>query len=69
MMKNGEGIYKVMINGKFHEYDNWNKLPLVIDNLISFKPDFEIGPHTEEQHKYINTFNDKMKEILNREKK
>jgi hypothetical protein len=65
----GKGVYKVLIGTKVHTYNNWNDIPLSFDNMVLFQPDWEEGPHTEEQHKYYETFSDKFDEILKRERK
>ena len=37
------------------------------ENMISFEPDAPPSPHSEEDHKYIETFNDKLQELMMRE--
>tara|TARA_R100001591_G_scaffold65077_1_gene74614 strand:- start:729 stop:941 length:213 start_codon:yes stop_codon:yes gene_type:complete len=64
----GKGTYKVLIGNKVHTCYHWNDIPLSFDNMILFQPDWEEGPHTEEQHKYYESFGDKFDEILKREK-
>lgn len=65
----GKGVYKVLIGSKVHTFKNWKDLPPEFDNIILFQPDMEDGPHTEEQHKYYNSFSDIFKELMKREKK
>jgi len=50
-------------------YDNYEDIPLEFDNVIKFLPDVPEGPHTEEQHREIEGYNDKLKELLKREKR
>lgn len=49
-------------------YSTFDEIPLIFDNLIEFKPEFPLPPHTEEQHEYINTFGPKLNELLKRER-
>ena len=37
------------------------------ENMISFEPEAPPSPHSEEDHKYIETFNDKLQELMMRE--
>jgi len=50
-------------------YHNFKDIPIEFDNVISFKPCIPDGPHTEEQHIEINSWNDKLKELMKRERK
>jgi len=50
-------------------YDNYEDIPLEFDNVIKFLPDVPEGPHTEEQHREIEGYCDKLKELLKREKR
>ena len=62
-----EGEFKVRIKNRIFTYNNTNDIPKEIGALISFKPDFPEPPHTEEQHNYIETFTDKLKQLMERE--
>jgi len=64
-----KGVYKVLINQEvktFYEYDN---IPSEFDNLIMFAPEIPEGPHTDEEHEMIEQLNDKMKDVMAREKR
>ena len=65
----GKGTYKVLIGSKVHTFENWKDLPPEFDNMILFQPDWLEGPHTEEVHKYHDSFGDIFKELMKREKK
>ena len=62
-----EGEFKVLINGKLKTFDDYNKIPMSFENLISFKFDVPPEPHTQEQHVEINKWPDRMKELMKRE--
>ena len=66
-MAKGDGTYKVLVGGKVVTYTNWNGIPDSFENMISFIPDAPPIPHSEEDHKYIETFNDKLQELMMRE--
>ena len=62
------GEYTVQINGKNFNYKNVNDIPEKFDHLIKFVPTSPKSPHTEEDHKEMATYNDKLKELMKREK-
>lgn len=61
--------FVVLIDNKLYEYQNYEDIPQVIDNVIEFKPEIPEGPHTEEQHEEIHEWEHKFKELMNRETK
>ena len=64
-----KGKFKVLNGGKVLEYDNYEDIPESFDNLISYLPDWPEPPHTEEEHALVETFNDKLKQLMKRERK
>ena len=38
-------------------YDDYDDIPMEFDNIISFKPDAPEPPHSEEDHKEMETYN------------
>ena len=63
-----QGEYKIMINREVITYTNYDDIPATFDHVISFKPDFPLGPHSEEDHEFMETFNSKLQELMGREK-
>ena len=63
------GEYIVKIGNKLFDYTNVSDIPEKFDHLIKFVPKEPPEPHTQADHDYINTFNDKFKEIAKRGKK
>ena len=61
------GEYIIKIGDKLFEYTNTNDIPEKFDNLIKFMPTSPESPHTEEEHKEMATYNDKLKELMKRE--
>ena len=60
--------YIVMVNGKLMTYENYEDIPERFDHVIKFSPDIIPGPHTEEEHEEMATYNDKLKELMERER-
>lgn len=61
--------FVVLIDNKLHEYQRYEDIPQVIDNVIQFLPEVPEGPHTEEQHEEIHEWEHKFKELMKRETK
>jgi hypothetical protein len=61
--------YVIMVNGKLNTYENYEDVPKRFDHVIKFLPDVIPEPHTEEEHKEIETYNDKLQELMKRELK
>jgi hypothetical protein len=64
-----KGQFKVIVNRELLEFNDYYDIPERIDHVILFKPDYPEGPHTDEEHELIETFNDKLKDLMKREKK
>ena len=60
------GEFVIKINGKLERYNKFDDIPNSFEHLISFKPDYPEGPHTEEEHKHMESFNSKLQELLSR---
>lgn len=64
-----KGEFDIILNGVITRYTDFDDIPLVFDNLIRFAPEIIPEPHTEEQHEEMETYNDKLKELMKRELK
>ena len=53
--------------GKVKTFTNWKDIPGSFENIIKFNPTPPPSPHNEEDHEYINTFDDKLHELMSRE--
>ena len=62
-----KGEFVIKVGSKLVTYDNYDDIPMVFDNLISFKPDAREPPHSEEDHKEMETYNTKLQELMRRE--
>jgi len=54
--------------GKLITYTNYEDIPEVFDHLIKFVPEIPPDPHTPEQHEEIGQWNDKLKQVIKRER-
>jgi len=55
-------------NGKIYTFDKFEDIPLEFDHVIKFVPKVPEPPHTEIQHDEIHSWNDKLKELMRRER-
>ena len=46
------------------EYDLYEDIPDDLDHVIEFLPEIPPGPHTQEQHKEIDSWNDKFLRLM-----
>lgn len=61
--------FVILVDGELKTYNDYGLIPLSFDNVIEFSPSIPEGPHTEEQHTEIDSWNNKLKELLKRETK
>ena len=56
--------FVIIVNGELKTYTNYEDIPPVFDHVIEFCPDVSPGPHTQEEHDDINTWNDKLQRLM-----
>jgi hypothetical protein len=61
--------FVILKDGVLETYNKYEDIPESFDNVIQFLPEIPAGPHTHEQHEEIETWNNKLKELLKRETK
>jgi hypothetical protein len=59
--------FVILRNGILETYNKYEEIPEKFDNLIKFLPDIPDGPHTHEQHEEIDSWNERLKELLKKE--
>jgi hypothetical protein len=64
-----KGRFVILLNGVLTHYSDTDSIPMAFDNLISFEPEYPEGPHTDEEHEEMTTYNDMLKELMKRELK
>lgn len=62
-----KGKFIIRMHGEDVTYTNYNTIPHQIGAVISFMPDYPEPPHTEEEHRLIHSFQDKLQELIQRE--
>ena len=63
-----KGSYKIkLFNNNIIEYDNYDYIPDKFFRLIKYNPEYPPTPHSEEDHKMIEEFDNKLHELLRRE--
>ena len=62
------GKYVIMVNGKLNTYENYEDIPKRFDHVIEFAPDIIPGPHTEEEHRELSFWENKLKLLMVRER-
>jgi hypothetical protein len=61
--------FVILDNNILKTYNKYEDIPEYFDNVIKFLPHIPEPPHTHEQHEEIDAWNDKLKELLKRERK
>jgi|15BtaG_2_1085339.scaffolds.fasta_scaffold03438_3 hypothetical protein len=62
-----KGIYKILVKGDLIVYTDYDDIPKVIDSVISFEPEYPESPHSDVDHKLIESFDRKLQELMKRE--
>lgn len=60
--------FHFIVNGQLTTYDNYEDIPDEFDNVIKFLPDIPPEPHTEEVHEEIHMWNDRLQQLLEKER-
>jgi hypothetical protein len=56
--------FVVLKNGNLETYTEFDQIPWDFDHFISFKPDLPPPPHTEDQHRSIDEWNNKLQALM-----
>ena len=54
--------------GKLITYTKYEDIPEVFDHLIKFLPEIPPEPHTPEQHEEIGQWNNRLQQVIKRER-
>jgi hypothetical protein len=60
--------FTIKDQGKLYTFNKFEDIPMEFDHLIKFVPHVPEPPHTEMQHEEIDHWNDKLKELMRRER-
>tara|TARA_B100002019_G_scaffold63247_1_gene54253 strand:+ start:52 stop:252 length:201 start_codon:yes stop_codon:yes gene_type:complete len=61
--------FVVRIKDKLHTYSHYEHIPNHFDYLIEFNPDIPEGPHTELEHSEMTLWNNRLKELVKKERR
>jgi len=60
--------FVILNNGILETYTKYEDIPESFDHVIKFLPEIPEAPHTLEQHEEIEQWNDKLQELMKRER-
>lgn len=56
--------FVILRNSVLETYNRYEDIPGDFDHVIEFAPSIPDGPHTDEQHEEIDSWNDKLQQLL-----
>lgn len=63
-----KGVFELIVDGKLKTFYDYRDIPERFDNVIKFQPDFSEGPHTEDEHKTMHLWNERLQKLLEKER-
>ena len=60
--------FQFIINGELVTFDNYENIPDEFEHVIRFLPDIISEPHTEDEHDEIAVWNDRLQELMEKER-
>ncbi len=60
--------FVVRVAGELRTYQRYEDIPQDIEHVIEFLPEVPPPPHTHAQHEEIDSWNDKLQELMRRER-
>lgn len=64
-----KGTFQIVVDGELRTYHRYKDIPQKIDRVIRFEPQIPEGPHTDEEHKWIESLPQNMEELMKRERR
>ena len=61
--------FLIMSDRKLVTFSKYEDIPEVFDHVIEFLPEIPEGPHTHDEHDIIEQWNNKLQELIKRERK
>ena len=59
-----KGEFIIKMGEELITYTDYNDIPNTFDHVIKFNPDWPPAPHTQEDHDFMETFNDKLQALM-----
>ena len=60
--------FQFIINGELVTFDNYDDVPDEVEHVIKFLTDILEDPHTEDEHKELALWNDKLQQLMEKER-
>lgn len=60
------GTFVILDQGLVRTFTRYDDIPAEIDTVIEFNPDIPPGPHTDEEHEFIESLVEKFNVIMRR---
>jgi hypothetical protein len=60
--------FQFIINGELVTFDNYENIPDEFEHVIRFLPDVISEPHTEDEHEEIAVWNDRVQQLMEKER-
>ena len=60
--------FQFIINGELVTFDNYENIPDEFEHVIRFLPDVISEPHTEDEHDEIAVWNDRLQQLMEKER-
>ena len=60
------GRFVILDRGEIHTFTRVSEIPAEIDTVIEFLPDIPPGPHTDEEHEFIDAIPEAFQAIMRR---
>ena len=59
-----KGEFIIKTGEELITYTDYDNIPNTFDHVIKFNPDWPKSPHTQEDHDYMEVFNDKLQVLM-----
>ena len=59
-----KGEFIIKTGEELITYTDYDDIPNTFDHVIKFNPDWPKSPHTQEDHDYMEVFNDKLQVLM-----
>jgi len=61
--------FLILKDGVLEVYTKYEDIPESFDNVIEFLPHIPAGPHTHDEHSEIEQWNQRLQDLMKRERK
>ena len=60
--------FQFIINGELTTFNNYEDIPDEFEHVIKFLPDIPEDPHTEDEHEELALWNDRLQQLMEKER-